>query len=133
MTDATVTNIRSTEGLSATEVLERIPGLTYRQLDFWTRTERIKALPGPKGSGNYRRYSEDQVAIAGRMYRLLVYGFNFNVAEQLAKSREIVEDAINMLRQIYTEMLTEQINKQIHQHATGSEQDYRARPDGEGA
>jgi DNA-binding transcriptional MerR regulator len=123
MTDATVTNIRNTDGVSAPEMLERIPGLTYRQLDYWTRAGRIQALPGRSGSGNYRRYSEQQAALTARLHRLVMYGFTLNAAEQLAKDRRFVQDAINMLIDINREL------QAPHEHAKGSEQDYKAQHD----
>lgn len=73
--------------LTASEVLEAIPGLTYRQLDFWTRTKRIHALPGKAGSGRYRRYAPDQVEVARRMHKLLGLGFDFRTAHMLAHSQ----------------------------------------------
>jgi DNA-binding transcriptional MerR regulator len=133
MTDATVTNIRSQDGVSAPEMLERIPGLTYRQLDYWTRAGRIQALPGRSGSGNYRRYSEQQAALTARLHRLVVYGFTLNAAEQLAKDRRFVLDAISMLTAIYSELFAMEDKTRPHTHAQGSEQDYKAQPDGDGA
>src|SRR4249920_3247823 len=91
-------------GVGSLEVLERISGLTYKQLDFWTAAGRVKALPGRTGSGNYRRYSEDQVQLIARIHRLLTYGFTLNTAEQLAKSPEKVTDAMRMLTAIHIEL-----------------------------
>src|SRR6186713_3337320 len=47
----------STEGFSGREAAD-IVGITYRQLDYWARTDLIRpTLADAKGSGSRRRYS----------------------------------------------------------------------------
>jgi DNA-binding transcriptional MerR regulator len=47
----------STEGFSGRETAD-IVGITYRQLDYWARTDLIRpSLADAKGSGSRRRYS----------------------------------------------------------------------------
>lgn len=47
----------STEGFSGRDAAD-IVGITYRQLDYWARTDLIRpALADAKGSGSRRRYS----------------------------------------------------------------------------
>jgi len=47
----------STEGYSGKKTAE-IVGITYRQLDYWARTDLVKpSLAQPTGSGRRRRYS----------------------------------------------------------------------------
>ena len=47
----------STEGYSGREAAD-IVGITYRQLDYWARTDLIRpSLADAKGSGSRRRYS----------------------------------------------------------------------------
>jgi DNA-binding transcriptional MerR regulator len=47
----------TTEGFSGREAAD-IVGITYRQLDYWARTDLIRpALADAKGSGSRRRYS----------------------------------------------------------------------------
>jgi DNA-binding transcriptional MerR regulator len=47
----------NTEGFSGREAAD-IVGITYRQLDYWARTDLIRpALADAKGSGSRRRYS----------------------------------------------------------------------------
>jgi DNA-binding transcriptional MerR regulator len=47
----------ATEGFSGREAAD-IVGITYRQLDYWARTDLIRpALADAKGSGSRRRYS----------------------------------------------------------------------------
>src|SRR3546814_19532295 len=46
-----------TEGFSGREAAD-IVGITYRQLDYWARTDLIRpSLADAKGSGSRRRYS----------------------------------------------------------------------------
>ncbi len=48
---------RSTEGFSGAKAAE-IVGITYRQLDYWARTDLVRpSLEDAKGSGSRRRYS----------------------------------------------------------------------------
>ena len=47
----------ATEGFSGREAAD-IVGITYRQLDYWARTDLIRpSLADAKGSGSRRRYS----------------------------------------------------------------------------
>ncbi|HEX4868447.1 MAG TPA: MerR family transcriptional regulator [Acidimicrobiales bacterium] len=47
----------STEGFSGREAAD-IVGITYRQLDYWARTDLVRpSLADAKGSGSRRRYS----------------------------------------------------------------------------
>ena len=47
----------STDGFSGREAAD-IVGITYRQLDYWARTDLIRpALADANGSGSRRRYS----------------------------------------------------------------------------
>jgi DNA-binding transcriptional MerR regulator len=49
--------VMSTEGFSGRETAD-IVGITYRQLDYWARTDLIRpSLADAKGSGSRRRYS----------------------------------------------------------------------------
>jgi DNA-binding transcriptional MerR regulator len=48
---------RSTDGFSGSKAAE-IVGITYRQLDYWARTDLVRpSLEDAKGSGSRRRYS----------------------------------------------------------------------------
>lgn len=42
-------------------------GITYRQLDHWTRRGYLHAEPGPSGSGTARRYAWREVEIAAAL------------------------------------------------------------------
>lgn len=46
----------------SSEALCRAVGLTYRQLDYWTRLDIITPAIPATGSGSGRRFTEDQVA-----------------------------------------------------------------------
>lgn len=95
--------------LTASEVLEHIPGLTYRQLDFWNRTGRIQPIPGKSsGSGYHHRYTPDQVAVISRMYRLLNLGFNLNAAHQVATNRATAEKTLIGVSNIVIEYVVEE-------------------------
>ena len=61
----------STEGFSGREAAD-IVGITYRQLDYWARTDLIRpSLADAKGSGSRRRYSYKDL-IELRMIKTLI-------------------------------------------------------------
>lgn len=103
-----LSHAKRSDSLTASEVLEAIPGLTYRQLDFWTRSGRVKAMPGRTGSGHYNRYAPDQVAVAKRMYWLLNLGFNLNAAHLVATERKTAELVLRGVSTIVIELVSEE-------------------------
>lgn len=98
-----VTHLPQREGLTASEVLDAVPGLTYRQLDFWSRTGRIQPLPGKHGSGHYHRYTSEQVRVIGRMHRLVMLGFTLDAAHHIATDRKTAEQALRGISTIVIE------------------------------
>jgi DNA-binding transcriptional MerR regulator len=60
-------------------------GLTYRQLDFWCRKGYLStAAPG---SGRRRTWTDDELAIAARMVKLIGCGFTVAKAAEIARGR----------------------------------------------
>lgn len=94
--------------LTAPEILEHIPGLTYRQLDFWNRTGRIQPQPGKAGSGHYRRYNPGQVNIVSRIYRLIQLGFTLDAAHQIATDRATAQKVLIGVSNIVIEHVVEE-------------------------
>jgi DNA-binding transcriptional MerR regulator len=43
------------------DLMKRVPGLTYRKLDYWARTGIVTPTLEANGSGSRREYSEDDV------------------------------------------------------------------------
>ena len=103
----TVTDIRDwtkprgeCDGVSSQEILEANPGMTYRQLDYWVATKRVRchlhALDGStisyrdgQSSGYQRCYPPDQAAIAARMYRLVQLGIEVQAAYRIASDLQV--------------------------------------------
>jgi hypothetical protein len=95
---ATVTPIRSRvpdesrevgEGLTGPQVCV-LAGITYRQLDHWTRTGTLHAIgEDTPGTGSRRGYSEAEARIAGYIKKLLDAGFMVRAAAETA--RQLVE------------------------------------------
>jgi DNA-binding transcriptional MerR regulator len=75
-------------GFGAPQVLARIPGLTYRKLDYWSRTGRLAPHThdpdGDEGTGIPFCWPLHQVEVAGRMFQLTQLGFNLDTADELA-------------------------------------------------
>lgn len=53
--------LMETEPLYRTEEVCALVGCSYRQLDYWTRTELIKPHTAAQGSGSQRLFSEDNL------------------------------------------------------------------------
>jgi DNA-binding transcriptional MerR regulator len=89
------------DGLGAPEVLAHIPGLTYRKLDYWSRTKHLTPhTHNPKGEGGSGIpfcWSPDQVELAARMFQLTNLGFSLVAAADLARSRECLSTAGRLL------------------------------------
>ena len=82
------------DGLGARQVLEAVPGLTYRQLDYWTRTGRLRAhqhnasgtrlLNEERGRGHAACWPQFEIEIARRMILLIGAGFTIDAAATIA-------------------------------------------------
>jgi DNA-binding transcriptional MerR regulator len=64
-------------------VIVRAAGITYRQLDHWTRKGYLSAVA--KGSGAPRDWEDDAVFIATDMARLVEAGLTVEVAAIVAR------------------------------------------------
>ncbi|TDD93648.1 MerR family transcriptional regulator [Actinomadura rubrisoli] len=71
--------------MNTRQLLDHVPGLTYRQLDLWTRSGYLHALQAGPGSGHARRYSRDEVEVAALMVRLHAAGLNVQTAHHAAR------------------------------------------------
>jgi DNA-binding transcriptional MerR regulator len=61
---------------SSTE-LARLAGVSFRQIDYWTRSGLIEpSIRDAQGSGTYRRYSEDDLLRCRVIRTLLDCGFS---------------------------------------------------------
>lgn len=81
--------------IGTTEVLDRVPNLTYRQLDYWARTQLLDARdvtgePWPwsslAGSGHQRMFPIRELAVIEHLAALVNVGFDPGVAIDLARA-----------------------------------------------
>jgi hypothetical protein len=64
-------------------------GITYRQLDFWTRAGYLHAMPGTgQGTGSSRRFAPDEVEVCCRMAALVNIDIAVPAASQIARQWE---------------------------------------------
>jgi DNA-binding transcriptional MerR regulator len=70
----------------ADDMLRLVPGLSYRQLDFWTSQNYIKVNETHPGHGVYRCWDASEVDVLRRAVRLLDFGFRARQAISLARS-----------------------------------------------
>jgi DNA-binding transcriptional MerR regulator len=82
-----------TEGFSGREAAD-IVGITYRQLDYWARTDLIRpSLADAKGSGSRRRYSYQNLVELKMIKTLLDAGQKLErVREAFQYIRELGDD-----------------------------------------
>lgn len=94
--DATVLMFRSSyapkapDGHVTSVELQERAGITYRQLDYWTRTGYLRtSTKAEPGTGNARFYPASEVPVAALAHRLLGEGLSPAAASRIA--RELVE------------------------------------------
>lgn len=62
-----------------------VAGLTYRQVDYWTRAGYLTPIGNPRpGHGYPREYADDQVSLAVQMSRLTKAGIPMPQARDVA-------------------------------------------------
>jgi DNA-binding transcriptional MerR regulator len=64
---------------------ELYPGVTYRQLDYWTRIGYLFPANPTPGSGHRRQWSEPELAIARRIGELRLEGYELPAAARVAR------------------------------------------------
>lgn len=57
--------------LGHAEMRAEVPGLSFRQLDYWTRKGYLTSVDGGRGSGSQRHWSEQERDVARVMLRLM--------------------------------------------------------------
>jgi DNA-binding transcriptional MerR regulator len=61
-----------------------IAGITYRQLDYWARTDLVRpSVSAARGSGSRRRYSQRDLFVLKTIKRLLDVGIRLEVVRDL--------------------------------------------------
>lgn len=73
-------------------------GLTYRQLDYWTRVGYLRPVDPTPGSGGAREWPELEVEVAGVIVRLLRAGLRLDVAARAAREQAYDRDGHVLLR-----------------------------------
>lgn len=73
-------------GMLTSAELQARAGISYRQLDYWTRTGRLMpASPASPGSGVLRYYAATEASVAALMSRLLQDGIQLAEAHRMAR------------------------------------------------
>jgi DNA-binding transcriptional MerR regulator len=67
------------------ELLAKVPGLTDRKLDLWTRAGYVRAVQTGPGTGRARRYLPGEEHVAELMIRLHDAGLNVRTAHRAAR------------------------------------------------
>jgi DNA-binding transcriptional MerR regulator len=66
--------------------LVKASGLTYRQIDHWTRKGWLRPLNPDEGSGSRRRYPAAELVVAQRMAILVAEGLTPDAAHTVARA-----------------------------------------------
>jgi hypothetical protein len=120
---ATVTSIESVvqhvrddcDGLGLNDICQ-IANITYRQLDYWTRTHRVKChhhagdivVHGRGGSGSVGCWPLSQVKIMKRVRKLLGRGLDLDHAFMLATNKQAAAAMLAELTYIQADLLEEE-------------------------
>lgn len=73
--------------MSAHPRKELAPGMTYRQLDYWTRLGHLRPdNGGTPGTGRPRRWSDREMLIAKEIGRLRLEGYELSAAARIARA-----------------------------------------------
>lgn len=83
--------------VGSTELM-RAAGMTYRQLDYWTRRGVLFADHPTPGSGAQRVYPADEVPVACALVRLMAAGLPLDMAAELARRPIPAEGARDAVR-----------------------------------
>jgi hypothetical protein len=90
MADPVVVDIRDglprqgAASLYSTVQLCDLTGATFRQIDYWTRTNRLNPTIPAIGSGSQRRYGANDVRLTYAVVQLLEHGFTLDQAFTVA-------------------------------------------------
>jgi hypothetical protein len=75
----------------------KLTGATYRQLDHWTTHKWITPTIGPtKGSGNFRRWSDDDLVHVAVMVRLVSTGIPPALAAVVTNDGHLTNGAVTI-------------------------------------
>jgi DNA-binding transcriptional MerR regulator len=78
--------------MTSADLLARVPGLTYRQLDHWCSRGYIQPDKAHPGSGRQRQFGADEVRVIRAMHELVANGVLPAAAARLARSdRPVIE------------------------------------------
>jgi DNA-binding transcriptional MerR regulator len=80
--------------VTTTVDLVAITGVSYRRLDFWTRSGYLRPNNPMPGTGTSRDYPPDEVVVARRMARLVDAGIAIPIAARIARGDTTAAAAI---------------------------------------
>lgn len=75
-------------------------GVSYRQVDFWTRKGYLSATDPAPGSGHARDYPAGEIAIAERMAHLVRFGVTAERAADYARYYPLIDIVQILLRRL---------------------------------
>ena len=82
-------------------------GLTYRQIDHWTKQGYLKPAGSTSGSGHPRQWSGEELRVARVMVQLLAAGFTVTAAHDVARRGPGAHDLGDTVRVVVREGVNE--------------------------
>ncbi len=76
------------------------PGVTYRQLDHWTRAGLITPANGAPGSGRHRDWPPGELAVAATIGELRAAGVELTAAATIARKFAAGEISVRLTEHI---------------------------------
>lgn len=72
-------------------------GLTYRQVDFWSRKGYLRASNADCGSGRERHWPASELPVAATMHRLVKAGLTVKAAHVVARGQGELAPGVTVL------------------------------------
>jgi hypothetical protein len=83
--------------VSYREITEAVPGLTYRTLDYWTRSGYLQAANPGCGSGRRRSWPASEVEVAQLMHVLVSAGLEPSGAATAARNGGVLAPGVRVV------------------------------------
>lgn len=80
-----------------TRACPEVPGLSYRQLDYWVRVGYLRPGNPTGGSGTVRSWPDDELAVAQTMARLVAAGLTVAAAHMVARGDAEIAPGVRVL------------------------------------
>lgn len=82
--------------------LRSVSGISYRQLDHWVDRGYLRPANQVTGTGNFRRFTADEMRVAVTMARLVAAGLTVAAAHRVARGETELAPGVRVLVEAVT-------------------------------